>query len=96
VPRLNGRRVGDEVPELENLRGAAATDRYTPRVGGLETREPEFTSHGFRSPLEDVVCPRIKPMTVNTFLQSFPLATDGLRHDLEAAFTHARATRKDR
>jgi len=32
----------------ENLRGAAATDRYTLRGGTIETWEPRFTSHGFR------------------------------------------------
>jgi alpha-L-rhamnosidase len=31
-----------------NLRGAAQTDRYTPRSDGEETYEPRFTYHGFR------------------------------------------------
>ncbi|ROS48914.1 alpha-L-rhamnosidase [Frigoribacterium sp. PhB24] len=34
--------------ELETLRSAAATDRYTLRGGGEETWEPAFTFHGFR------------------------------------------------
>ncbi len=32
----------------ENLRGAAATDRYVLRGGGVEKYEPRFTTHGFR------------------------------------------------
>ena len=32
----------------DNLRGAAATDHYVLRGGGVETFEPRFTSHGFR------------------------------------------------
>jgi len=31
-----------------NLRGAAQTDRYTPRSAGTEVYEPRFTYHGFR------------------------------------------------
>jgi alpha-L-rhamnosidase len=31
-----------------NLRGAAQTDRYTPRSSAEETYEPRFTYHGFR------------------------------------------------
>ena len=34
--------------ELETLRSAAATDRYTMRGGSAETWEPAFTFHGFR------------------------------------------------
>ncbi|MBO0982619.1 alpha-L-rhamnosidase [Rathayibacter sp. SD072] len=34
--------------EVETLRSAAATDRYTLRGGGPETWEPRFTFHGFR------------------------------------------------
>ncbi|MDU0328446.1 family 78 glycoside hydrolase catalytic domain [Microbacterium sp. KSW2-21] len=34
--------------EIETLRSAAATDRYTLRGGGSETWEPRFTFHGFR------------------------------------------------
>ncbi len=33
---------------LENLRGAAATDTYVCRGGGVEIWEPRFTFHGFR------------------------------------------------
>lgn len=32
----------------ENLRGAAATDTYVCRGGGVETWQPRFTFHGFR------------------------------------------------
>ncbi|NQX03200.1 family 78 glycoside hydrolase catalytic domain [Rathayibacter sp. VKM Ac-2856] len=34
--------------EIETLRSAAATDRYTLRGGGPESWEPRFTFHGFR------------------------------------------------
>src|SRR5262249_38663934 len=39
---------GDGTVYTTNMRGAAETDHYTLKGGGMETFEPRFTSHGFQ------------------------------------------------
>ena len=48
VPRRAELRTPEGELELETIRKAAATDRYTLRGGGVETWQQSFTFHGFR------------------------------------------------